>query len=62
MSGRRSDPAGTTYQAGSLTSRAAAHRRGRCRRGQLHRHRIAVGLGTVAAGTTRTITFQVKID
>jgi uncharacterized repeat protein (TIGR01451 family) len=56
-------PAGTTYTAGSitldgspLTDAADADS------GVFSAGGIAVGLGTVAAGTTRTVTFKVKID
>jgi uncharacterized repeat protein (TIGR01451 family) len=56
-------PAGTTYKAGSLTLEGgpltdAAD----ADAGNFTGTGIAVGLGTVAAGTTKTITFQVKID
>ncbi|MEA3064383.1 MAG: hypothetical protein QOJ27_822 [Sphingomonadales bacterium] len=56
-------PAGTTYKAGSLTLEGgpltdAAD----ADAGSFTGTGISVGLGTVAAGTTRTITFQVKID
>ena len=56
-------PAGTSYKAGSLTLEGnpltdAAD----ADAGSFTGTGIAVGLGTVAAGTTKTITFQVKID
>lgn len=56
-------PAGTSYKAGSLTLEGgpltdAAD----ADSGSFTGTGIAVGLGTVAAGTTRTVTFQVKID
>jgi uncharacterized repeat protein (TIGR01451 family) len=56
-------PGGTTYKAGSLTLEGgpltdAAD----ADSGQFTGTAIEVGLGTVAAGSTRTITFQVKID
>ncbi len=56
-------PAGTAYQAGSLTLEGnpltdAAD----ADAGSFTGTGIAVGLGTVPAGSTRTITFQVKID
>ena len=56
-------PAGTTYQAGSLTLEGnpltdAAD----ADAGSFSGTGVAVGLGSVAAGSTRTITFQVKID
>ncbi|HEX8239633.1 MAG TPA: hypothetical protein VF574_07840 [Allosphingosinicella sp.] len=56
-------PAGTTYKPGSLTLEGnpltdAAD----ADSGSFTGTAISVGLGTVAAGTTRTITFQVRID
>jgi uncharacterized repeat protein (TIGR01451 family) len=56
-------PAGTTYTVGSITldgsplTDVADSDSGAFSAGG-----IAVGLGTVAAGTTRTVTFKVKID
>jgi len=56
-------PAGTTYQAGTLTLEGgpltdAADTDA----GQASATAVAVGLGDVAAGATRTITFQVRIN
>lgn len=56
-------PAGTTYKPGSLTLEGvpltdAAD----ADPGAFNGSAVAVGLGTVAAGATRTIKFQVKID
>ncbi|HEX8622544.1 MAG TPA: DUF11 domain-containing protein [Allosphingosinicella sp.] len=56
-------PAGTTYRPGSLTLEGgpltdAAD----ADAGSFTGTGISVGLGTVAAGSTKTITFQVKID
>ena len=56
-------PAGTTYQAGSLTLEGATLTDAAdADAGSFTGTAIDVGLGTVAAGTTRTITFQVRID
>jgi uncharacterized repeat protein (TIGR01451 family) len=56
-------PAGTTYKAGSITLDGGALTDSTdADAGSFTGTAIAVGLGTVAAGTTRTITFQVKID
>jgi uncharacterized repeat protein (TIGR01451 family) len=56
-------PAGTTYQAGSLTLEGGALTDAAdADAGSFTGTAIHVGLGTVAAGTTRTITFQVRID
>lgn len=56
-------PAGTTYRAGSLTLEGSPLTDAAdADSGSFTGTGIAVGLGTVAAGTTRTITFQVKID
>jgi uncharacterized repeat protein (TIGR01451 family) len=56
-------PAGTTYQAGSLTLEGGALTDAAdADAGSFTGSAISVGLGTVAAGTTKTITFQVKID
>jgi uncharacterized repeat protein (TIGR01451 family) len=56
-------PAGTTYKAGSLTLEGGPLTDSAdADAGSFTGSGISVGLGTVAAGTTRTITFQVKID
>jgi uncharacterized repeat protein (TIGR01451 family) len=56
-------PAGTTYKAGSLTLEGAPLTDSAdADAGSFTGTAINVGLGTVAAGATRTITFQVKID
>ncbi|HEX8571519.1 MAG TPA: hypothetical protein VF759_02075 [Allosphingosinicella sp.] len=56
-------PAGTTYKAGSLTLESAPLTDAAdSDSGRFTGTAIEVGLGTVAAGSTRTITFQVKID
>lgn len=56
-------PAGTTYQPGSLTLEGAPLTDAAdADSGSFTGTAISVGLGTVAAGATRTITFQVKID
>jgi uncharacterized repeat protein (TIGR01451 family) len=56
-------PAGTTYQAGSLTLEGSPLTDAAdSDAGSFTGSAISVGLGTVAAGATRTITFQVKID
>lgn len=56
-------PAGTTYQAGSLTLEGGALTDAAdADAGSFTGAGIAVALGTVAAGSTKTITFQVKID
>ena len=56
-------PAGTTYKPGSLTLEGAALTDAAdADSGSFTGSAINVGLGTVAAGTTKTITFQVKID
>jgi uncharacterized repeat protein (TIGR01451 family) len=56
-------PAGTTYQAGSLTLEGAPLTDAAdADAGSFTGTAINVGLGTVAAGATKTITFQVKID
>ncbi len=56
-------PAGTTYKAGSLTLEGAALTDAAdADSGSFTGTAITVGLGNVAAGTTRTITFQVRID
>jgi uncharacterized repeat protein (TIGR01451 family) len=56
-------PAGTTYKPGSLTLEGAPLTDSAdADSGSFTGTAINVGLGTVAAGATRTITFQVKID
>jgi uncharacterized repeat protein (TIGR01451 family) len=56
-------PAGTTYKAGSITlDGGALTDAADADAGAFTGTGISVGLGTVAAGTTKTITFQVKID
>ena len=56
-------PAGTTYKAGSLTLEGSPLTDAAdADSGSFTGTGIAVGLGTVATGTTRTVTFQVKID
>ena len=56
-------PAGTTYRAGSLTLEGSSLTDAAdADSGSFTGTAISVGLGTVAAGTTKTITFQVKID
>ncbi|HEX9964397.1 MAG TPA: DUF11 domain-containing protein [Allosphingosinicella sp.] len=56
-------PAGTTYQAGSLTLEGSPLTDAAdADAGSFTGTAISVGLGTLAAGATRTITFQVKID
>lgn len=56
-------PAGTTYKAGSLTLEGGMLTDSAdADAGSFTGTAINVGLGTVAAGTTRTITFQVRID
>ena len=56
-------PAGTTYKAGSLTLEGAALTDAAdADSGSFTGAAVTVGLGNVAAGTTRTITFQVRID
>jgi len=56
-------PAGTTYQAGSLTLEGSPLTDSAdADSGSFTGSAIDVGLGTVAAGTTKTITFKVKID
>lgn len=56
-------PAGTTYQAGSLTLEGGALTDAAdADAGSFTGTGISVALGTVAAGATQTITFQVKID
>lgn len=56
-------PTGTTYRAGSLTLEGGALTDAAdADAGSFTGSAISVGLGTVAAGTTKTITFQVKID
>ena len=56
-------PTGTTYKAGSLTLEGAALTDSAdADAGSFTGTAISVALGTLAAGTTRTITFQVKID
>lgn len=56
-------PAGTTYQAGTITLEGAALTDASDGdAGSFTGAGIAVGLGAVAAGSTRTITFKVKID
>lgn len=56
-------PAGTTYKAGSLTLEGAPLTDSAdADAGSFTGTAISVGLGTVAAGATKTITFQVKID
>jgi uncharacterized repeat protein (TIGR01451 family) len=56
-------PAGTTYKPGSLTLEGSPLTDAAdADAGSFTGSAIAVGLGTVAAGTTRTVTFQVKID
>jgi uncharacterized repeat protein (TIGR01451 family) len=56
-------PAGTSYKAGSLTLEGAALTDAAdADAGSFTGTGISVALGTLAAGTTKTITFQVKID
>jgi uncharacterized repeat protein (TIGR01451 family) len=56
-------PAGTTYRPGTLTLEGAPLTDAAdADAGSFTGTAINVGLGTVAAGTTRTITFQVRID
>lgn len=56
-------PSGTTYQAGSLTLEGGALTDAAdADAGSFTGSAINVALGTVAAGSTKTITFQVKID
>lgn len=56
-------PAGTTYQAGSLTLEGGALTDAAdADAGSFTGTGVTVALGTVAAGATKTITFQVKID
>jgi len=56
-------PAGTSYKSGSIALDGAALTDvADADAGAFTGSGIAVGLGTVAAGATRTITFQVKID
>jgi len=56
-------PDGTSYQAGSLTlDGGALTDAADADAGSFTGTGVAVALGTVAAGTTKTITFQVKID
>jgi len=56
-------PAGTTYSAGSITlDGAALTDAADADAGRFTGTGVSVGLGNVAAGTTKTITFQVKID
>lgn len=56
-------PAGTTYQAGSLTlDGGALTDAADADSGSFTGTGISVALGTLAAGATKTITFQVKID
>jgi uncharacterized repeat protein (TIGR01451 family) len=56
-------PAGTTYKAGSLTLEGSPLTDSAdADAGSFTGTAINVGLGTVVAGATRTITFQVKID
>ncbi|RYY33544.1 MAG: hypothetical protein EOP59_17485 [Sphingomonadales bacterium] len=56
-------PAGTTYQAGSLTLEGAAVTDAAdADAGQASASGLSVQLGTLAAGTTRTVTFKVRIN
>ena len=56
-------PAGTTYAAGSLTLDGAALSDAEDGdAGRFASSSIAVGLGTLASGASRTVTFKVKID
>jgi uncharacterized repeat protein (TIGR01451 family) len=56
-------PAGTTYQPGSLTlDSAPLTDAADADSGRFTGTGIAVGLGNVAAGTTKTVKFKVKID
>jgi uncharacterized repeat protein (TIGR01451 family) len=56
-------PTGTTYKAGSITlDGAALSDAADADAGTFTGSAIAVNLGTVATGTTRTVTFKVKID
>jgi uncharacterized repeat protein (TIGR01451 family) len=56
-------PAGTSFKAGSITlDGGALTDAADADSGSFTGAGIAVGLGTVAAGTTRTVTFKVKID
>jgi uncharacterized repeat protein (TIGR01451 family) len=56
-------PAGTTYTAGSITLDGAPQTDASdSDAGRFTGSAVAVSLGTVAAGATKTITFQVKID
>jgi uncharacterized repeat protein (TIGR01451 family) len=56
-------PTGTTYKAGSITLDAAPLTDAAdADAGSFTGSGIAVGLGTIASGTTKTVKFQVKID
>jgi uncharacterized repeat protein (TIGR01451 family) len=56
-------PAGTTYKPGSLTLEGGALTDAAdADSGSFNGTGISVGLGTLAAGSTKTVTFQVKID
>ncbi|MBV8685729.1 MAG: DUF11 domain-containing protein [Alphaproteobacteria bacterium] len=56
-------PAGTTYQAGSLTLDAASLTDAAdSDAGSFDGTAVSVGLGSVAAGTTKIVKFKVKID
>jgi uncharacterized repeat protein (TIGR01451 family) len=56
-------PAGTTYKTGSLTLEGGALTDSAdADSGSFNGTAVSVALGTLAAGTTRTITFQVRID
>jgi uncharacterized repeat protein (TIGR01451 family) len=56
-------PAGTSYTAGSITlDGGALTDAADADSGSFTGTGIAVGLGNVAAGSTRTVTFKVKID
>jgi uncharacterized repeat protein (TIGR01451 family) len=56
-------PTGTTYQAGSITLEGSPLTDSAdADSGSFTGTGISVGLGTVAAGSTRTVTFKVKID
>lgn len=56
-------PAGATYQAGSVTLNGAAKTDAvDADEAQVTNRSVTVSLGTVPAGETRTVTFQVKVD
>jgi uncharacterized repeat protein (TIGR01451 family) len=56
-------PAGSTYVAGSMTLQATALTDAvDADQGNFNGSRISVGLGNVAAGQTRTVTFRVRVQ